>query len=183
MRWLPAWPLRGQLKFHRNSGDRAFYCCFFTDQDTEAQSGYVADHPAHAWAAEVREQSLEPQRVVGEPCSPVTRTPQGPPSCPGRRVVLEPGSESGTGNWMVLRIRPGRGSLRLALSCGGSLHGLMQSRAFGPPWRLGRKLTFFSRPVGATEGVGRERHSQEAIDSPGRVDQRGENGGWETSLV
>lgn len=109
MCWLPAWPLRGQLKFHRNSGDRAFYCCFFTDQDTEAQSGYVEDRPAHAWAAEVREQSLEPQRVVGEPCSPVTRTPQGPPSCPGMRVVLEPGSESGTGNWMVLRIRPGRG--------------------------------------------------------------------------
>lgn len=40
-------------------------------------------------------------------------------------MVLELGFEFGIGNWMVLRIRFGRGSLRLVLFCGGFLYGFM----------------------------------------------------------
>ena len=57
--------------------------------------------------------------MVGEPGSPGTTSPMGPSSCPGRRVVLEPDSESSgeAGGWGFLGIRPRRGTLGLALSC------------------------------------------------------------------
>lgn len=96
--------------------------------------------------------------MVGEPGSPGTPNPMRPFSCPGRRVVLEPDSESsgeveGGDSW---ESGPGGALWVWLCPAGDSLHSLMQSLAPSKPQgEPRRRVTFLLGPMGTMEGMGR----------------------------